>query len=86
MGESVGRLEREGKPLAAMDSLIGALALGLGLAPALFVTTFLAALAGHRTGVVRALVTASGLTVLCLVVFVSLLQLRLPLLGIWLGG
>lgn len=64
----------------------GATVRGLGLAPALFVTTFLAALAGHRTGVVRALVTAAGLTVLCLVVFVSLLQLRLPLLGSWLGG
>ena len=64
----------------------GATVRGLGLAPALFVTTFLAALAGHRTGVVRALVTAAGLTVLCLVVFVSLLQLRLPLLGTWLGG
>jgi len=35
---------------------------------------------------VRALVTAAGLTVLCLLVFVSLLQLRLPLLGTWLGG
>jgi hypothetical protein len=64
----------------------GATVRGLGLAPALFVTTFLAALAGHRTGVVRALVTAAGLTALCLVVFVSLLQLRLPLLGTWLGG
>jgi hypothetical protein len=64
----------------------GATVRGLGLAPSLFVTTFLAALAGHRTGVVRALVTAAGLTVLCLVVFVSLLQLRLPLLGPWLGG
>lgn len=64
----------------------GATVRGLGLAPALFVTTFLAALAGHRTGVVRALVTAAGLTVLCLIVFVSLLQLRLPLLGSWLGG
>ena len=64
----------------------GATVSGLGLAPSLFVTTFLAALAGHRTGVVRALVTAAGLTVLCLLVFVSLLQLRLPLLGPWLGG
>ena len=64
----------------------GATVRGLGLAPALFVTTFLAALAGHATGVVRALVIAAGLTVLCLVVFVALLQLRLPLLGTWLEG
>ena len=58
----------------------------LGLAPTLFVTTFLAALAGRRPGVVRALVTAAGLTTLCLLVFVGLLQLRLQLLGPWLGG
>ena len=74
-----------GALLVAGVLFFGATVRGLGLAPALFVTTFLAALAGHRTGVVRALVTAAGLTVLCLVVFVSLLQLRLPLLGTWLG-
>jgi hypothetical protein len=72
--------------LVAGVLFFGATVRGLGLAPTLFVTTFLAALAGHRTGVVRALVTAAGLSVLCLVVFVSLLQLRLPLLGTWLGG
>jgi len=72
--------------LVAAVVFFGTTVRGLGLAPALFVTTFLAALAGHRTGVVRALVIAAGLTVLCLVIFVSLLQLRLPLLGTWLGG
>ena len=72
--------------LVASVLFFGATVRGLGLAPALFVTTFLAALAGHRPGVVRALVTAAGLTVLCLVVFVALLQLRLPLLGTWLEG
>lgn len=72
--------------LVAGVLFFGATVRGLGLAPALFVTTFLAALAGHRTGVVRALVTAVGITVLCLVIFVSLLQLRLPLFGTWLGG
>jgi hypothetical protein len=64
----------------------GATVRGLGLAPTLFVTALLAALAGRRPGVVRALVTAAALTVLCLLVFVGLLQLRLPLLGPWLGG
>ena len=77
---------RQGALLVASVLFFGATVRGLGLAPTLFVTTFLAALAGHRTGVVRALVTAAGLTVLCLVVFVSLLQLRLPLLGTWLEG
>ncbi len=59
---------------------------GLGLGPSLFVTTFLAALAGHGTKPVKALLIAAGLTALCLVVFVALLQLRLPILGDWLGG
>ena len=72
--------------LVAGVVFFGATVRGLGLAPTLFVTTFLAALAGHGTSAVRALVTAAGLTALCLVVFVSLLQLRLPLLGTWLGG
>ena len=59
---------------------------GLGLGVSLFLTTFLAALAGHRNTVVKALVIAVGLTVLCLVVFVALLQLRLPVFGEWVGG
>ena len=59
---------------------------GLGLGVSLFLTTFLAALAGHRNTVVKALVIAAGLTVLCLLVFVALLQLRLPVLGEWVGG
>lgn len=58
----------------------------VGLVPALLVATFLAALAGHRTGVLLAAAVAVGLTVLCVLVFVLLLQLRLPLLGPWLGG
>ena len=64
----------------------GATIEGLGLAPTLFVTTFLAALAGHRTGPLKALAIAVGLTVLSLGIFVGLLQLRLPLFGDWLGG
>lgn len=59
---------------------------GLGLAPCLLVTTFIAALAGHNTGPIKAAVIAIGLTALCLLVFVTLLQLRLPLLGEWFGG
>ncbi len=38
------------------------------------------------TGRVEAAVIAVGLTALCLLVFVALLQLRLPLLGDWFGG
>ncbi len=72
--------------LVAAIVLFGLTVRGLGLAGALFLTTFLAALAGHRNGVVRSAVIAAGLTVLCLVVFVALLQLRLPVVGTWLGG
>ena len=64
----------------------GATIEGLGLAPTLFVTTFVAALAGRRTGPLKALAISVGLTVLSLGIFVGLLQLRLPLFGDWLGG
>jgi hypothetical protein len=56
---------------------------GLGLALALLVTTLLAALAGHRTGVVAAAIIAGGLTALCVLIFVMALQLRLPIVGTW---
>ena len=59
---------------------------GLGLAPTLLITTFLSAMAGHDARPVKAALTAAGITALCLVVFVGLLQLRLPLFGEWLGG
>lgn len=72
--------------LVAAIVFFGATIEGLGLAPALFVTTFIAALAGHRTSVLKALAIAVGLTVLSLGIFVGLLQLRLPLFGDWLGG
>jgi hypothetical protein len=72
--------------LVAAIIFFGATVRGLGLAPTLFVTTFVAALAGHRNGPLRALIIAVGLTALSLAVFVGLLQLRLPLVGDWLGG
>lgn len=56
---------------------------GLGLVPALFVTTLLSAFAGHRTGVLASAVIAGGLTILCILIFVLALQLRLPLIGPW---
>jgi hypothetical protein len=56
---------------------------GLGLVPALFVTTLLAALAGRQTGIGQAIVIAAGLTALSVVIFVLALQLRLSLLGPW---
>lgn len=59
---------------------------GLGLLLATFGTGLLAALARTGTGAMRALVIAVGLTAASWVIFVLLLQLRLPLLGDWLGG
>lgn len=58
----------------------------LGIAPILLITTFVAAIADRRTSLRDAAVISVGLTALCVLVFVVLLQLRLPLLGPWLGG
>ena len=58
----------------------------LGLVPALLVTTFLAGLADRDNSVLASAVIAVGLTVACVLIFVVLLQLRLPLLGSALGG
>jgi hypothetical protein len=58
----------------------------LGLAPALFVSVLMAALAGRGVRIVPAVVIAASLTALSVLIFVVLLQLRLPLVGPWLGG
>ncbi len=62
----------------------GATVRGLGLAPALFVTTFLSAYASERTGVFGALVMAVGLVVISLAIFVWALGLPLRVFGPWL--
>ena len=59
---------------------------GLGVAPAIFGAVLMAALASSRTRPVKALAIAAGITALCVVIFVLALQLRLPLIGPWLGG
>ena len=69
--------------LAAAVLVFGLIVDGAGLVPALFLTAFLAGLAGRGTGPVRAALIAVALTVLCVLVFVVGLQLRLPLLGTW---
>lgn len=75
-----------GGMLVAGIVFFGATVEGLGLAPALLVTTFVAALACRGVSVLKALAISGGLTLLCLGIFIGLLQLRLPLLGDWLGG
>jgi hypothetical protein len=57
---------------------------GLGMAPALFVATLLSAASSKRTGIVGALVIASILTVLCVLIFNVALGLPLPIVGRWL--
>ena len=89
---TVANADRGPIPWRRMGLLVGAIMFfgftvrGLGLGPALLVTTFVSALAGRETKPTQALFIAIGLTALCLVVFVALLQLRLPVLGEWLGG
>lgn len=56
---------------------------GLGLAPALFVTTFMSALASERTGAVLALALAGFLTLVSMVIFVWALGLPLRMFGPW---
>lgn len=75
-----------GGMLVAGIVFFGATVEGLGLAPALFVTTFVAALACRGVSPLKALAISGGLMVLCLGIFIGLLRLRLPLLGDWLGG
>jgi len=56
----------------------------LGLAPALFGAVLLAAFSSKRTTIVMAFVMAAGLSAVCILIFVELLGLPLPLIGPWL--
>lgn len=58
----------------------------LGLVPALFVAVLLAGLAGRSARLIPSAVIAASLTALSVLIFVYVLQLRLPLFGPWLGG
>lgn len=78
-------------PLRGFVLVLGALVLfgvgvrGLGFAPAVFLTVFLAALASRRTSPVRAAVLAAGITAFCILVFIVGLGVPLPLVGRWLA-
>jgi hypothetical protein len=56
---------------------------GLGVVGALFGASLLTALARSQTSVREALLIATGLTALSVVIFIFALQLRLPLVGNW---
>jgi hypothetical protein len=59
---------------------------GLGMVPSLLVTVFLTAMAGRNARVIPAAVLAAALTALSILIFVIVLQLRLPYFGPWLEG
>jgi hypothetical protein len=56
---------------------------GLGLAPALFVTAFMSALASRQTGFGAALLIAAFLTAISMIIFVWALGLPLRTFGPW---
>ncbi|TYB51810.1 tripartite tricarboxylate transporter TctB family protein [Nonomuraea sp. PA05] len=58
---------------------------GLGFVPASAVTALLTTLASSRVRPLTALAVAAGLTVAGTLIFVVGLQLRIPLVGPWLG-
>jgi hypothetical protein len=77
-------------PLLGMVLVLGALVFfgatvrGLGLAPALFVTTAVSAYASRLTSLGSALVIGAALTLLCLAIFIWGLGLPLATVGPWL--
>ncbi|GAA3809799.1 tripartite tricarboxylate transporter TctB family protein [Sphaerisporangium flaviroseum] len=58
---------------------------GLGFVPASAVTALLTTLASSRVRLLTAVAVAAGLTVAGTLIFVVGLQLRIPLVGPWLG-
>ncbi len=56
---------------------------GLGLAPALLVTTFLSALASRNNTILGALAIALALTVFCVAIFSYGLGITVPVFGPW---
>lgn len=89
-GEPVGRLQIKALALVLGGVvLFGVLLRGAGLAAAIVVLVLVAARASPRAAwtwraLVAELLLAAGLALLCVIVFVKLLGLPLPVLGPWL--
>lgn len=66
--------------------LFGATTRGLGFAPALAASVFMAAMSSGRLGWRAAAVLSLVLTLFCIAVFVWALALPYPLLGRWIAG
>jgi hypothetical protein len=83
-GEEIGFVDvRAVVLIVAAVLFFGITVRGLGVIGALFGATLLAALARSRTSWVTAIVIATGITALSVVVFIFALRLRLPLFGTW---
>ncbi len=59
---------------------------GLGFVPAVFVAVLVTSFASRTNKLVGAMLIASGLTLLSVLIFVIGLRLQVPLIGPWLGG
>jgi hypothetical protein len=83
-GESIGEVDWRAVVLITAALLFfGITVRGLGVVVALFGASILAALARSQTSIREALLIATGLTALSVVIFIFALQLRLPLVGSW---
>ena len=84
-GEAIGAVDwRAVVLLTAALLFFGLTVRGLGVAAALLGTTLLASLARSRTSLIEVVLISVGLTVLSVVLFIYVLQLRVPLTGPWL--
>ncbi len=84
-GEEIGGFEWRAVVLISIALLFFGLTVrGLGVALSLFGAVLIGALGRSRTTLLEAVAIALALTVLSIVVFIVLLQLRLPLTGPWL--
>lgn len=84
-GEAIGAVDwRAMALLTAALLFFGLTVRGLGVAPALLGATLLAALSRSRTPLLEVVLISVGLTVLSVVLFIFVLQLRVPLTGPWL--
>ena len=84
-GEAIGGVDwRAVVLLTAALLFFGLTVRGLGVAAALLGTTLLASLARSRTSLIEVVLISVGLTVLSVVLFIYVLQLRVPLTGPWL--
>lgn len=84
-GEAIGAVDWRAMALLTVALLFFGLTVrGLGVGLALFGATLLAALSRSRTPLLEVALISVGLTVLSVVLFIFVLQLRVPLTGPWL--